>query len=932
MKTKLFFAAVLGVLGTVQILAGDDSWDAKRQAAINRKRTVIYNTDGCDAVYYPKNLPATKENFINQRLQFTRESEIDSVFYCPLSSGFNNFTAKLESAELLTAVNPEQKDSVRNITQELVDQGTDPLQLAVEYCRSENLEIFVSIRVNDTHDQAGSMENPYYSMPQYKKDNPHLLLGGSGIGEQPPFCLWSAMDFSQPEVRAKMAAFVREFCEKYDIDGIEYDFMRHMQLFKSVAWGGKASAGELELMTDFMLELRKITEEAGKKRGKPILVAIRVPDSVDYCRAVGIDLEKWLAKNALDILITTSYFRLEPWENSIKLAKKYGVKYYGSIDESRVRDVTLNIPKRNSYQSYRARFLELMECGADGIYMFNMEGSALRSLPTADVEKLRKMEKVYYARVLGSNGSLACSYLRNGDDYLKLPTLEPEYPEIISPDRSYEFDMFIADDINTPEMQAKKAIFTAVIGINAPVDAALALHVNGVPCQLKREGRVCSGEIPAGTVKKGNNHFVISLAANSNSKPVIREYLKGDIMPRGKAQGKWRRLFDFNTESGEAVIDGAYTLIDNHHKSSCNFMHPLPKRKGAFDIEFTMKGDKNGDRGTAVVRVVSDRLTETVIFEPEKITFVNAGKSAVFQTADDFHNYQLVSDGKTVKLFADGKELIAGKLFADSSKIEYALSGYAIFVPWMDTDSVLIGSLSKEGKGTSAWKNVRFADALISVDDFALTMTYKKESPEKILTPFINAPRQVIGSAAADNGKVIISDSLKSRYRPNFIKAEGDTVIMDHECFDKYQHIVFKEDDRISRLNKPFVISWKMKELQASEKSDWSFIVGGDIMTASKEFAQLVFRFGKGKIQVPWHREYQIPGNRNDEHSFMIIFDPETAAAGLWVDGNMLGGGFLDTVHKRYGSLYFGDGSGAVYGKISIKDFQISIIDRKYIN
>ena len=143
MKTKLFFAAVLGVLGTVQILAGDDSWDAKRQAAINRKRTVIYNTDGCDAVYYPKNLPATKENFINQRLQFTRESEIDSVFYCPLSSGFNNFTAKLESAELLTAVNPEQKDSVRNITQELVDQGTDPLQLAVEYCRSENLEIFV---------------------------------------------------------------------------------------------------------------------------------------------------------------------------------------------------------------------------------------------------------------------------------------------------------------------------------------------------------------------------------------------------------------------------------------------------------------------------------------------------------------------------------------------------------------------------------------------------------------------------------------------------------------------------------------------------------------------------------------------------------------------------------------------------------------------
>ena len=32
------------------------------------------------------------------------------------------------------------------------------------------------------------------------------------------------------------------------------------------------------------------------RRGWPILLAIRVPVSVEFCRAFGLDLEKWLAE------------------------------------------------------------------------------------------------------------------------------------------------------------------------------------------------------------------------------------------------------------------------------------------------------------------------------------------------------------------------------------------------------------------------------------------------------------------------------------------------------------------------------------------------------------------------------------------------------------------------------------------------------------
>ncbi len=70
-------------------------------------------------------------------------------------------------------------------------------------------------------------------------------------------------------------------------------------------------------------------------RGRPILVAMRLPDSAEYCRAIGLDLERWLADDLLDLYIPCSYFQLNDWEYSIALGHKYGVKVYPSLDDVR---------------------------------------------------------------------------------------------------------------------------------------------------------------------------------------------------------------------------------------------------------------------------------------------------------------------------------------------------------------------------------------------------------------------------------------------------------------------------------------------------------------------------------------------------------------------------------------------------------------------
>ena len=97
-------------------------------------------------------------------------------------------------------------------------------------------------------------------------------------------------------------------CENYDVDGIELDFFRHPQLFKGVANGALATPEELEMLTEFMRRVRKMAETTGAKRAKPVLIALKVPDSVDFCRAIGIDLERWLAEDLADILVPVDIF------------------------------------------------------------------------------------------------------------------------------------------------------------------------------------------------------------------------------------------------------------------------------------------------------------------------------------------------------------------------------------------------------------------------------------------------------------------------------------------------------------------------------------------------------------------------------------------------------------------------------------------------
>ena len=498
-----------------------DAWEARRAAAVNRPRTLVYNTDGGDAAHWPTNLAVTPANFASRRLKYVLGTCATTVSYCPLSSGFGHFICR-KAGEPYAAKTHRGEMYAAGY---LFEQGTDPLEIATRFCRTNSLEVFVSIRVNDTHDAAGKIDNPDPLFPDFKKNNPDCLMGRNVSGQRPKFCNWSAVDFAQEKVRAHMRRFVRDLVSNYDVDGIEYDFNRHAQLFKSVSLGGEASKAELDLMTGFMRELKGITEEVGRRKNHPIVIFMRAPDSAGYCKAIGIDLERWFDEKLVDAWIGSGYFRLNPWSVSAALAHRYGIKFYASLDESRVAGVAKRkklpvLPGRQTPEFYTARFADAMASGCDGVYVFNLEGGLLNRVCSVDPRKTDGLATIRFAVGRGSGGYRPWKYLKDGGRFSNMPKIDPGEPLVVKPGETCAFSMLVAGDSLKGGMPAVAYALT-----NLKDGMKIAFSCNGRRLEPSAaKGGLFTYRLPDGVLKAGTNDFAVEFPADAPPKTTFNDF------------------------------------------------------------------------------------------------------------------------------------------------------------------------------------------------------------------------------------------------------------------------------------------------------------------------------------------------------------------------------------------------------------------------
>jgi hypothetical protein len=257
-------------------------------------------------------------------------------------------------------------------------------------------------------------------------------------------------------------------------------------------------------LTDLVRRIREMMEAVGRKRNRPILLAIRVPDSVEYCRFIGIDLESWLSHGLVDLLIVGGYTQLNPWEYSVALGRKYGVKVYPSLDEPRVRDQTAN-QLRLSLATYRGRALEAWLAGADGIYMFNFfdpHSPLWREL--GDPKDLRKLERNYFACPRGP-GSMPVPHQK----FIRVPTLNPNNPITLANGKPARIEFIVAEDSSHESPATNAALHIEISGLLQP---------NGIKVRFNSKfllnpnntGNWFEFAVPADTIRRSVNSVEIS--------------------------------------------------------------------------------------------------------------------------------------------------------------------------------------------------------------------------------------------------------------------------------------------------------------------------------------------------------------------------------------------------------------------------------------
>lgn len=438
-----------------------------------RQRRIVWNNDGSDLMgpaFAGGKWTTPVESagqFIDTLMRFVEGTQVDAVFFC----GF---------------VNEADWEVPRNNIEVL---GPNPSTPVVDFAHDHNMEFFWSIRMNDVHSSRHAPKRAYWS--PFRRDHPELLLANVSRDEwdrrmqpwidkfsameerrrelrlyepvkdveregqsdaehplldvferngqaSPDLARWAGFDWSRPEVQDHYLGAIVGACERYDLDGIELDWCRHGMFFPM----GRESQ-YISVMNDFVHAVHNRLTELGKARGRPILLAHKVPDSVEVCLACGLDPETWLRRGWVDLLMAgggVMPFSIDmgAWT---ELGHRYDVPVYGSLDRlySPFRFSRPKFDHRDPYQAddpssgydcVAAASHRFWEAGVDGIYLYDWhthhgptDPREYGSIPrVGDPADLVRHDKLYCIDLdWGPNGALS-GYSIRGQLPLTIPT------------------------------------------------------------------------------------------------------------------------------------------------------------------------------------------------------------------------------------------------------------------------------------------------------------------------------------------------------------------------------------------------------------------------------------------------------------------------------------------------------------------------------
>lgn len=402
--------------------------------------------------------------------------------------------------------------------------GEDPLQAILGFWKQDGRRFFFSVRMNDKHhawfnwahlwDDFRRTHRQWFLKPPTDEEWQSEYLpwledktkpGPKEMWAKPQTPLPLALragpsrerngedllyDYSKAEVRLHYLEVLREACRRYDLDGVELDWLRYPKFFRD----GEVNAA---VMTEFVREVRATVDEAARRRGHPVRLVSRLPDSPARAKELGLDAGAWLQAGWLDAVIAGNGFtfssnELDQW---VTLAHRYDVPVYGALER-----MPRGFARYGTPETLRAAAAVLWARGADGLYTFNFYNTAEYPLlgELADPDQLARLPKEFFLD--------ACSVPNNAT------VSQPPLPLAIQANSSARTVLFITDE------PARSKDLRLELAWKGSVDlAAPSIRINGVELKELKLDRDKTDFTAVSASRLEQGESFLTIACNSAS-------------------------------------------------------------------------------------------------------------------------------------------------------------------------------------------------------------------------------------------------------------------------------------------------------------------------------------------------------------------------------------------------------------------------------
>ena len=370
--------------------------------------------------------------------------------------------------------------------------GIDPWQLWIDRLKEKDVNPWLSFRMNDNHahTKEGILTGDWFweNYVEYRrvKHRDDTIYRGDRCA-----------DFTVKAVRDYWLAYIEEAVNKYDVYGIELDWLRD-PLFTSL---GNEMAG-MDTLTEFHRDIRTIVDRAELKWGHKIKIAIRCARDIETNVETGFDIVTMCANELVDVVIPSAYLVTDteiPVQTWKKILKPYNVELYPNVtmgyiplnhidrSDSAFGYVWVDKYTEDNVEVIAGTAASYFAQGADKLYVFNVFGDSARPItkeqkvetdlifPLSENTVRWRMQTTVgsYAKVQ----SMTRRYLLTYQDYSGFfGTSASQLPKTVSKVDRYAILHFYTGDINDTDN------VTLYIGMeNNAMDysSAIKIYANG---------------------------------------------------------------------------------------------------------------------------------------------------------------------------------------------------------------------------------------------------------------------------------------------------------------------------------------------------------------------------------------------------------------------------------------------------------------------